>query len=138
MPDLRHSHRLLGPLLVLALCLPAAAVARRGGDGGGDRPEVRVGGACGEGATARLRLRGRDGTIRIQLEVHGRRNGERWRIVLTHERRVAWRGTARTHAPSGWLEVERRVADYAGGDLVAARAAGPRGVVCQAAAVLPG
>jgi hypothetical protein len=136
MPDLRHPHRLLVALLVAVLCVPAAASARRGG--GDDRPEVRAGGACGKGATSRLRLRGRDGAIKVQLELHGRRGGERWRIVLTHERRVAWRGAVRTHGASAWLEVERRVPDYPGGDLVAARAAGPGGVVCQASAVLPG
>ena len=55
-----------------------------------------------------------------------------WHVVLVHERRVAWRGTAK-----GSFELERAFADYPGSDAVTARATGPRGTVCQVTGVVP-
>jgi hypothetical protein len=134
--------RRLLPVLALALLAgaPQAAQARGGdgGGGGGGRPEVRVSGACGRGATSRLRLRARDGAIELEFEVDETRAGRSWRVVVVHEGRVAWRGLAHTGRPSGSFSLERRVADYAGSDQVMARAVGPRGITCQATATLPG
>ena len=59
-------------------------------------------------------------------------------MVFVHERRVVYRAHHRTAGASGSFSVERRVGDYAGADLVMARAVGPRGLTCQATAVLPG
>lgn len=116
--------------LALALALPApAALARGGGD------DVRVSGSCGRGASAELRAREHHGAIEVELRVR-RRSGERWSIVIVHERRVAWRGTAKTKG-SG-LRVRRTVPDYSGADQITARASGPRGLTCQASAVVPG
>jgi len=127
---------LLTICLLLALA-PASALAKHGGGGGDDgRQEVRVAGTCGKGATARLRLRSRDGEIRAQLEVDHARSGRRWRVSLVQERRVVYRGAVRTHA--GQFEVERRLSDLPGADHVTARAVGPRGLTCVAAATLPG
>jgi hypothetical protein len=130
--------------LVLLAAAPPAALARGGDDGGGGggggggRPEVRVAGVCGRGATSRLRLRARDGAIEVEFEVDQNRSGRLWSVVVVHERRVAWRGRARTRAPSGSFSVERRVADFPGSDQVMARAVGPGGSTCQATASLPG
>ncbi len=135
------------PILALVLSLlavaPTAAQARGGGDGGGgggggDRPEVRAAGVCGRGATSRLKLRARDGAIDVEFEVDQNRAGRLWRVVVVHEGRVQWRGRARTTAPSGSFAVHRRIADYAGADQVMARAVGPRGMTCQATALLAG
>jgi hypothetical protein len=141
------SGRALRPLLlVLALVAPAVvvpgtAVARGGGPGGGgggDRPEVRVAGVCGKGATAKLKLKSRDGAIEAEFEVDHNRAGTRWRVVVVQERRVVYRGYARTGGASGSFSLERRLGDYPGADAVMARAVGPRGLTCQATAVLPG
>jgi hypothetical protein len=121
-------------LLALAVLAPASALARHGG---GDRPEVRVGGTCGRGATSALKLKADDGAIEAEFEVHGRR-GSTWRVFFVQERRVAWRGRARTAGRSSSFSVERRLSDYAGPDQVLARAVGPRGITCQAIATLPG
>jgi hypothetical protein len=129
----------------LALVGPAAALARGGDDGGGggggggggDRPEVRVAGSCGRGATSKLKLKADDGAIEAEFEVHGRA-GSRWRVVFVQENRIVWRGRARTGGPSRSFSVERRLSDYAGPDHVTARAVGPRGITCQATAILPG
>jgi hypothetical protein len=116
--------------LAVGVCGPALG---RGGDGGGD--EVRVAGTCGKGARSELRLRAKDGAIRLEFRVDHARSGA-WRVVLVHERRVVWRGRARTH--SGEFRIRRSIPDFAGADQVTARASGPRGVTCEAAAVLQG
>jgi hypothetical protein len=122
---------LLGVVLLLAV-RPAVAVAK---DGRGD---VRVAGVCGSGATAKLRLRGRDKGIELRFEVEHSRGGAVWRVVLVHERRVAWRGQVKTTRPGGSFEVRRTLQDLPGADTVTARALGPRGLVCRAAVTLPG
>jgi hypothetical protein len=118
-------------LVALALDAPSAALAR-----GGDGQDVRVSGTCGNGATSKLRLRAKDGAIEVEFEVKRRRSGERWRVVLVHERRVAWRGRARTRG--GSFRIRRSVPDFAGADQVTARASGPRGNTCQATGLLTG
>jgi hypothetical protein len=126
-------------LLALALVGPASALARGGGGGGGggNRPEVRVAGTCGHGATSTLKLKARDGGIEAEFEVHAR-TGSSWRVTFVQERRTVWRGHARTGGASHSFSVERRLGDYAGPDQVFARAVGPRGMTCQATATLPG
>jgi hypothetical protein len=122
-------------LAALAVLGPGSAMAKGGHD---DRPEVRVAGVCGKGASSKLKLKARDGVIEAEFEVDQNRSGHRWRVVLVQEHRVAWRGAARTGGRSGSFSVERRLPDYPGADQVMARAVGPRGVTCQATAVLPG
>ena len=125
-------------LLALALLGPASALARGGGGGGGggNRPEVRVAGSCGRGATSSLKLKARDGGIEAEFEVHGRTG--LWRVAIVQEQRVAWRGRARTGGASHSFSLERRLGDYPGPDQVLARAVGPRGITCSATATLPG
>jgi hypothetical protein len=132
--------RLLSTLILLvALALPASAAAKGGGGGGGgddNRQEIRVAGTCGRGATAKLRLRSRDGAIRVQFEVEHTRSRVSWRVSIVQERRVAWRGRARTSL--GQFEVERRLNDLPGADRVNVRAVAPHGLTCVAAATLSG
>jgi hypothetical protein len=134
-------------LLLLVVLAPVSALAKGGGGndggggggggGGGDRPEVRVAGTCGHGASSTLKLKARDGGIEAEFEVHGRA-GSSWRVVFVQERRTVWRGHARTGGTSHSFSVERRLGDYPGPDQVFARAVGPRGMTCQATATLPG
>jgi hypothetical protein len=136
-------------LLVLALAGPTGALAKGGGPGsgggdggggggggGGRRPEVRVTGSCGRGATSSLELRARDGGIEAEFEVHGRSGW--WRVAIVQEQRLAYRGRAHSSRLSHSFWLERRLSDYAGPDHVFARAVGPRGITCQATATLPG
>jgi hypothetical protein len=116
----------------------AASPATAKGDDDGDRREARVAGTCGGGATSKLRLRSRDGAISVEFDVQQHRAGDAWRVVLVHERRVEWRGTARTRGSSGSFRVRRTLDDFDGPDQVTARASGPRGITCQASATLPG
>lgn len=133
-------HPQLSPLLAaLVLAAVSAGVlvdtadARRGKD---DRPEVRVAGRCGGAATSTLKVKADDGLLEVEFEVDQNRAGVLWRIALVHERRVAWKGTARTAGPSGSFEVRRRLRDLPGRDSVTARAWGPSGLTCQAQASL--
>jgi len=131
-------------LLALIVLAPAAALAKGGGDdggggggGGGSRPEVRVAGSCGRGATSTLKLKARDGGIEAEFEVHGRSRSA-WSVAFVQERRTVWRGRARAAGVSHSFSIERRLGDYPGPDQVFARAVGPRGMTCQATATLPG
>lgn len=127
-------------LLAVAILLIAGATvaSARGGGGGGGGTEVRAQGTCGKGATAKIRLRGRDGGIRVRFEVDHHRSGVWWRVVLIQDRRVVWRGRARTGGASASFEVERFLRDLPGADQVTARAWGPGGLTCAATATLPG
>jgi hypothetical protein len=114
--------------LVLAL-VPAAALARDGDD-------VRVRGSCGRGAASELRLKADHGAIRVEFRLDADR-GRRWSVVLVHERRVVWRGRARTRSGGGF-RLRRSVPDFGGADRVTVRASGPRGNTCSATGVLTG
>lgn len=126
--------RVLGSLgvgvAVLLLASPMTALAK------GGRDEVRVAGVCGSGSFAGLRLKRRDDGIELRFEVDHRGAGGIWRVVLVHERRVAWRG-ARTTRRNGSFEVRWLLEDLPGADAVTARTWGPRGIVCRASATLP-
>ncbi len=120
--------------LVIALVLaavvgPVAALGKDGPD------EVRVAGVCSGVATSKLRLRSRDDRIELRFEVEHGRPGV-WRVVVVHERRVAWKGSIRAARSGGSFEVRRLIPDFPGADTVSTRALGPRGVVCRAAATL--
>jgi hypothetical protein len=135
MPATRLSLAVLLALLALAVLGPASALAR---GGGGDRREVRASGSCGRGASSNIRIRERNGGLEVEFEVDSNRRGQRWRVVLVHERRLAARGHARTRGRSGSFSFERRMRNYGGPDFVLGRAYGPRGLTCVASAVLPG
>jgi hypothetical protein len=127
----------LAALALVVLSLGAVAASQAAARGGGDRQEVRVAGVCGTGATSKVRLRQRGGgDIEVRFEVEHTRSGQSWRVALVRERRVVWRGRARTQ--SGSFEIERRLPDFSGADQITARAVGPRGLTCTASATLPG
>ena len=121
-----------------ALVLAAGAAGAAPPAHADDRGDGRVAGRCSRGAAAELRLQSRDGAIRIELRVRRRPAGEAWRVVLVHERRVVSRKRVRTSGSSGGFRVRRSVRDFDGPDEVTARATGPRGLTCVAAATLSG
>jgi hypothetical protein len=119
--------------LLLALGAPAVAGARHGND-----DEVRAAGTCGGGVRSELELKARDGGIEAEVEVDHARRGSSWRVTVSQEGRVAWRGSVRAGRGSGSFSIERRLRDFAGADRVTVRASGPGGVTCRASATLPG
>jgi hypothetical protein len=134
-------------LLSLAVLAPLAsagpALADHGSDDGGggghggDRPEVRVAGTCGGGASSKLKVKSDDGGIEVEVEVQHVRSGSRWQVVVVQEGRIALRATTRASA-TGAVHLERRIGDLAGADTISFRASGPGGVSCRATATLPG
>jgi hypothetical protein len=124
--------------ILAAVCATLVSLTDAGASGEKDRAgEVRVVGSCGATATSKLKLKSRDGSIELEFEVDSDRVGMLWRVALVHERRVAWKGAARTSGPSGSFSVDRRLPDLLGPDTVTARASGPAGITCRATATLP-
>ena len=119
---------LMTALIAMLLSVPAALAD----------DDARATATCGRGARAELRIRADHGSIRVEFTLRHRRSGEPWRLVLVHERRVAWRKTVRTRGSSGSLRVRRMVRDFDGPDQVTTRASGPHGLTCVATATLPG
>ena len=105
-------------IVVGVASLGHAAVARASDE------EVRIAGSCGRGASAELRLKADDGTIRVRFRLDSNRSRSRWQVALIHEGRVAWRGGVRSDG-GGSIDVGRRLRDLGGADQVTARALGP-------------
>lgn len=124
--------------IVAALCAMLVVATDAGARREKDRTgEVRVVGSCSAAATSKLKLKSRDGSIELEFELDYNRVGTLWRVAIVHERRVAWKGAARTSGPSGVFSVDRRLPDLLGPDTVTARASGPAGITCRATATLP-
>lgn len=121
--------------VALALALGAAAPALGSAR---DDDDARVKGTCGKGVTSQLRLQAEDGAISVEFELDSNRGGQRWRLVLVHERRVVWRGRARTRSGSGSFRIRRSVPDFSGVDQVSVRASAPSGNTCQATTAVTG
>jgi hypothetical protein len=117
-------------LVAIALALPAEALAGRVDD-----DDVRVTARCSGRSTASLRLRRDDGALRVELRVETVRSGAPWRVVLLHDRRLAFRRALRTGG-GGSLRVRRVLPDWFGRDTIVARATGPRGETCRASATI--
>jgi hypothetical protein len=122
-------HTAVAALVLTLLAAPPAAARLAAGD------EVRVTGVCGGRTGAELRAKPDDGRLEVRFGVE-RASAGRWTVVLVHERRVAWRGSQLTRRGSRSFEVRRLLPDLAGADTVVARAWGPRGVTCRAAATV--
>jgi hypothetical protein len=119
-------------LLVTALCAVAATPVAMASDG----DEIRVTGRCSGTSKAELRVREEEDALRIELRVDTSRARATWSVILLHERRTAYRGKIRTSASSRSLRLRRTLADWYGPDTVVARATGPGGEVCRAAATI--
>ena len=121
--------------IIFTLTLSSPALADDGGDG---RAEARVAGSCSSGASSELRLRSRDGAIRVEFVLKPRRAGGIWRTILVHERRVEWRGNVRSSRSSRSVRLRRSVGDFAGPDQITVRASSSDGVTCTASTTLSG
>jgi hypothetical protein len=130
MTRFRRVRRLALAASVAALILPLSAAADDD-----PRDEARREGTCTRSSDVELRLRGDDGRIRVELEIETGRRGARWRVIVLHERRTAFRGEIRTGS-DGALELRRNVPDWYGTDTVVVRASGPRAETCRVAATL--
>ena len=114
---------------MIARCLPVLlAPLILAGCGGGDQ--------CGGGAKSSLSVWAeKEHLIGAAFSLAGAKPDGEWRVVLVHEGRVVWRGSARADT-RGALKVKRRLDDYPGADRIAVRAHGPGGATCAATARL--
>jgi hypothetical protein len=88
------------------------------------------GGQCGGHARSTLSVWAeKQRLIGAAFSLTGAKADGEWRIVVVHEGRVAWRGSARADK-DGWLKVMRKLDDYPGADRVSVRAYGPSGATC--------
>ena len=128
-----RTSRLAATALGALLLVGAAGVAPASAKGGGG--DVRVAGRCTARSTSKLKVKHDDGRIEAELEVDSNRVGQRWNVRLTDQGVQVFSGTATTTAPSGSFEVERRIANRAGVDVVRATATNPAtGETCTATA----
>ena len=100
--------------------LSGGPVSAKGSDG---RVEKR--GTCTSGATWKLKGKHDDGRLEVEWEVDSNRVGQTWNVLLTDNGATVFTGTRRTVAPSGSFEVERRIADRAGADVIRATSTNP-------------
>jgi hypothetical protein len=114
----------------LALLLPTVATA-----GDGDR-EVRRAGTCTGSSRATIRLEADDDTIEVELEIRTRSKTKAWRVVLLHERKVAFQGLVRPRSGGRAVRLRRTVPDWFGPDTIVVRATGPGVETCRATATV--
>ncbi len=114
----------------LALLLPTVAAADDG------EREVRRAGACTGSSRATIRLKADDGQIEVEFEVRTRSSTKAWRVVLLHERRVAFQGLVRPRSGGRSVRLRRTVPDWFGRDTIVVRATGPGIETCRATATI--
>ena len=122
---------LLAALVVCsALLLPTVAAADDG------EQEVRRAGTCTGSSTATIRLEADDGKIAIEFEVRKRPSTRAWRVVLLHERRVAFQGLVKPRSGGRTIRLRTTVPDWFGKDTIVVRATGPGIETCRATATV--
>lgn len=106
-------------LTLTAGTLLAAGPAAFAGD---DDREVIEEGSCTGSTDWKVEAKEDDGRIEVEGEVDSNRAGQSWAWVLKHNGTVSARGVSTTGGRSGSFDVERKVTDGAGTDVLAFRA----------------
>jgi hypothetical protein len=109
----------LAPVVSSAVLTATPAVA------GDDDDEIRREGSCTSGTDWKVKAKSDDGRIEFEGEVDSNVNGQTWSWRMKHNGSVSARGTGTTHGPSGSFDVERKLADLAGTDMLVFRAKNP-------------
>jgi len=106
-------------LAALALGIPlmvAGPAMAKGGDA------VRDSGSCSGSSTWTLKAKPDSGVLEVELEVDSNHAGQTWKVRLFDNGSRFFAGSRTTSGPSGSFTVHRRTADYAGSDVIKARA----------------
>jgi len=77
---------------------------------------AQTSGQCSLGSHWKMKAKPDDGRMEFALEVDSNRNGQRWTVRITNNRRLVFAGSRVTLAPSGSFEVDRLTANRAGLD----------------------
>jgi hypothetical protein len=110
--DMKRNRRILAVVMATVMMAAfAGQAAARDGD------VIRTGDCSGR---ADWKLKGglRDGRIEVEFEVDSNRVGQTWRVRLSDNGNVFFRGTRQTAGASGSFTVERRTANLAGTDRI--------------------
>jgi len=97
-------------LATVALAVPAAA--------GANDADVKSAGKCSGSSTSKIKVKPDDGRLEVEFEVDQNKNGAHWKVRIKDNGKVAFRGSARTKAPSGSFSVEKRIDNQPGTDRV--------------------
>ena len=106
-----------------------------GDDHGGGKVTrtVAKSGNCSAASHSRLKVKAEDGRLETEFEVDQNRVGKRWRVTISKNATVVFRGIRTTHAPSGSFSVQRLLAGGAGSRIVATARSLQTGETCRAA-----
>jgi hypothetical protein len=119
--------RFLTALLGAVLITTALAVPVMARDG-----DVIRSGACSGISDWKLKAGIRDGRIEVEFEVDQNRVGRQWRVRLTDNGDLFFRGLRTTQAPSGSFTVRDTTRNRAGDDRIVGRAVNLNsGEVCR-------
>ena len=92
-------------------------------------------GQCSGRSDWKLKLSPEDGRIEVEYEVDSNVSGQRWRVRIVKNGNVIFRGTRRTHGPSGSFELRAVTPNRRGPDAFRARATNlGSGETCRGAA----
>lgn len=126
-----------GRMVLLAAIVAFCAIAFPGvaAADDGDR-EVRRSGTCTGSSRSVIRVRADDGEIRVEFEITTRSSTRTWRVVLLHERRVAFQGPVRPRSGGRSVRLRRTLPDWFGRDTIVVRASGPGIETCRVSATV--
>ena len=79
-------------------------------------------GQCTGGSSSKIKVKPDDGRLEVEFEVDQNRSGQPWKVKIKDNSAVVFKGSARTHAPSGSFSVERRIDNRSGSDHLKATA----------------
>jgi len=126
---------LIGIAALVAMLSLLASTALASGQKGG-RGIIKTG-KCSASSHWKLKAKADDGRIETEFEVDQNRVGKRWRVTMSRNGHVVFRGIRTTTAPSGSFEARRLLAGPAAGTRIVATAKSLQtGETCRAALAL--
>ena len=118
----RYGHRTYGIAVAIVAVLVAAVGAMASTANAKGDDDVLVRGACTARSAVKMKASPENGRLEVELEVDENRIGRRWRVTLSRQAKVVFRGVRRTTGPSGSFELRRVVANGAGADRITGQA----------------
>jgi len=100
---------------VFVLMVPSAIASA------GQNDVIREG-SCGDASDWKLKVSPEDGRLEVEFEVDQNVSGDRWRVRISHDGDLAFRGIRTTRSASGSFEVRIIENDGSGSDVFRARA----------------
>lgn len=120
--------------IALVSLLAVSALGATSGTVAAKSSAVITRGDCSAASDFKLKLSPEDGRkIEVEFEVDQNRNNRLWKVALADNGTWVYRGSRRTHAPSGSFSVHKLLVNRAGSDRIIAKAVNVRtGEVCRA------